>query len=160
MIKLSFNTLADDYITCISATRDIDSIQYGQVSQFPLSQKDRGADAPGGRPQGRDEGLQQTPDEAVGILPGHHEVKHRQHKEAVDEETHDDRHGVHPQLTAHLGQILHLHNFPCDQEQDAHRSVPGGGIRGDESLEGDGYRDTDMQDVRASRRQGTKMRDL
>lgn len=74
----------------------------------------RGRDLPGWGSQCRDERLQETTDEAVGVPLGHHEVEKRQDEEAVDEETHDDRHSVHSQLAANLSQILHLHNLPCD----------------------------------------------
>jgi len=47
----------------------------------------------------------------------------------VDEESRDDGERVHAQLAAHQRQVLHLHQLPSDQEQDAHRSVPGRGER-------------------------------
>lgn len=42
----------------------------------------------------------------------------------MDEKTHDDRHSVHPKLTTHFCQILHLHNLPSNQKQDSYWSIP------------------------------------
>ena len=56
----------------------------------------KGSHSPRGGSQSCDERLQQSTNVAVGVPLGHQEVEQRQDKEAMDEETNNDRHGVHP----------------------------------------------------------------
>lgn len=58
--------------------------------------------------QSSDEGLQQSAHEGVGIVLGHHVEEQQQNNKGVDDEAHNDRNGVHPQLTAHLCQFCHF----------------------------------------------------
>lgn len=81
-------------------------------------------DSPGGGSKGSDECLQQTPNEAVRVSPGHQEVEQWQDKQAVDEETYNDWYSIHAQLTPDLSQILHFYNLPSNQKQNTHRSIP------------------------------------
>lgn len=81
---------------------------------------------PGRCSQGSYECLQQPRNENEGILPGDDEVECRQHKDGVDEQPTDDGDCVHAQLASHGGDVLHLHDFTSNQEQDTNRGVPEG----------------------------------
>lgn len=107
--------------------RGVEQRWAGLFTDFTQRSEQKDENLPGRGPERRNEGLQEATDEAVGVLPCHKEVEQRQDEEAVDEETNDDRHRVHPQLASHLGQVLHLHDLPSDQEEDANGSVPVGG---------------------------------
>ena len=91
-----------------------------------------GQDSPGGRPQGRHQRLQQPGDEDEGVLPSDDKIKSGKDQSAVDHQADDDCDGVHAQLASHLGQVVHLHDLSCDEEQDTNRAIPerrgGGGL--------------------------------
>lgn len=76
--------------------------------------------------------MQQASDEDEGVLPGYQKVERGQDEDGMHQQAADHRDGVHAQLTAHGRDVVHLHNLTGDQEEDAHRCVPGrgGGGRG------------------------------
>lgn len=80
--------------------------------------------SPGGGPQSRYQSLQEPCDEDEGVLASNDKIKSGQNKNSMDHQADDDRDGIHAQLATHLGQIVHLHNLSCNQEQDANGSIP------------------------------------
>jgi len=74
--------------------------------------------------QGGDECLQQPSNEHKGVLPGDDEVECWQDNDGVNQQATYDRHRIHPQLTTHSCNVVHLHNLTSNQEQDTNRGVP------------------------------------
>lgn len=80
---------------------------------------------PGRRAHGSDERLQHAPDKGEGVPMGDQEVDEGQDAAGMEEQAHDDSQCVHAQLTPKDGHVFHFQNLPSNQEQDAHRCIPG-----------------------------------
>lgn len=83
---------------------------------------------PGRGAESRDEGLQQTRDEDEGVFPGDDEVQRRQNDHAMYHEADYHCYRIHAELTAHLSDVIHLHDFSSNQKEDTNRCIPGNRI--------------------------------
>lgn len=68
--------------------------------------------------------------EAEGILARDGDVDDGQGDQAVNEQAHHHRDGIHHELAAHRTHVGDEQNLSADQEEDSHRGEPAGGEPG------------------------------
>lgn len=83
---------------------------------------------PGGGGQCDEQGLEDTTDEDNGVLFGNEEVEQGQDEEAVDHQPTHHGDGIEAQLLSDSCGVIHLQDLAGDEEHNAKREVPGGGV--------------------------------
>lgn len=82
------------------------------------------ASLPGWSCQGDNQRLEEATDVAKGVFPGEHEEKQRQQNHTVDEQACQYSDEVHAQLLRKDCRIMHVQDFPSNQEYDSKREIP------------------------------------